>query len=166
MGQLNAVIILMLILPLCSGNASGTKVSSNQFEPQTTELNLTIDFGNETTLEFPSVNGTSVLNATKSVVSVETEWYGDSVFVTSIGGVSNDPEAGLWWQYWVNDELGPVAANKYIPQPGDEIAWRRAPPQNTNESGIGIDISTVAALLLLPVVGIGVLLFLRNKRME
>ncbi len=164
MSRLNAAIILMLILLLCIGNASGTRVSSTKFAPQTTELHVTIDFGNGTTLEFASVNGTTVLNATSSVVSVETDWYGDSVFVTSIGGVSNNPDAGLWWQYWVNDELGPVAANKYIPQLGDEIAWRRVPPQNTDDSGIGIDISTVAALLLLPVVGIGVLLFLRNKK--
>lgn len=145
---------------------SGARVPSVKFEPQTTDLHLKIDFGNETILEFPSVNGTTVLNATRAVVSVEADWYADNVFVTAIAGVSNDADAGLWWQYWVNDELAPVAANKYIPQQGDEIAWRRAPPQSADDGATDIDVSTVAALLLLPIAAIGVVLFLKNRSTE
>jgi hypothetical protein len=166
MNGLRAITILMVILTLCSGNVSGAKISHNQFEPQTTNLNLKIDFGNETILQFSSVNGTSVLNATQSVVSVQSDWYGDSAFVTSIEGVPNDPDAGLWWQYWVNEELAPVAANKYIPQEGDVIAWKRLPPQDTDAGPTDSDITTLLGLVILPVSAVGVLLFFHYKRKE
>jgi len=84
-------------------------------------------------LEYHALSGTTVLNVTASVVPVEYEWYGDLVFVTSIAGVPNDSERGLWWQYWVNGELGPVAANKYVLNNKDLVEWRRSPADTDGE---------------------------------
>ena len=106
---------------------------SNSFLTSATDLTLIIDFGNDTVLTFYTVKGNNVLEATNATVEVQNDWYGDSVFVISIMGIASDAERGLWWQYWVNDELAPVAANKFLVQDGDVISWKRLPPEMTAE---------------------------------
>ena len=106
---------------------------SNPFIASATDLTLIIDFGNGTVLTFDNVEGNNVLEVTNATVKVQSDWYGNSVFVTSIEGVSSDAESGLWWQYWVNDELAPVAANNFLVQDGDVISWKRLAPEMTAE---------------------------------
>jgi hypothetical protein len=132
-------------------------------------ITLEIDFGNETVLTFTDLNGTNVLDVTESVVTVEKEWTGDLVFVTSIAGVSEDPGNGLFWQYWVNDELGPVAANKYNLQENDIVSWRRLPPEidSTNSStSEDFDFSLLVWAGILSVLGLSFLgiLYVRVDR--
>lgn len=45
------------------------------------------------------------------------------VFVESIGGVENGTD-NKYWQYWVNDKLGEVAADKKFVKAGDKIEWK------------------------------------------
>lgn len=45
------------------------------------------------------------------------------VFVESIDGVKNGRD-DKYWQYWVNDELGEVAADKKKVQKDDKIEWK------------------------------------------
>ena len=45
------------------------------------------------------------------------------VFVETIGGVKNGTE-GKYWQYFINDKLGEVAADKKTIKEGDKIEWR------------------------------------------
>jgi len=45
------------------------------------------------------------------------------VFIESINGVKNGTD-GRYWQYWVNDKLGEVAADKKEIKGGDKIEWR------------------------------------------
>ncbi len=49
--------------------------------------------------------------------------YDIGIFIESIGGVQNKQD-NKYWQYWVNDKLGEVAADKKKVQEGDKIEWR------------------------------------------
>ena len=55
---------------------------------------------------------------------VESTLYAKmGVFVESIDGVKNGT-AGKYWQYWVNDELPPVASDKKKVKEGDKVEWK------------------------------------------
>lgn len=45
------------------------------------------------------------------------------VFVESISQKKGG-DGNRWWQYWVNDKLGEVAADKKQIKPGDKVEWR------------------------------------------
>lgn len=47
-------------------------------------------------------------------------------FITSINGEEQDTEAGKYWLYDVNGEMGMVGANEYKVQEGDLIEWNLA----------------------------------------
>lgn len=49
--------------------------------------------------------------------------YSYGVFVESIAGIKNGDE-GKYWQYYVNDKLGEVAADKKEVKAGDNVEWR------------------------------------------
>ena len=152
----------LLIVALISQPAA-TFAGEFSHEIAATDLSLHLDFGNGTVLDFHDVEGTNVLNVTESVTEVEVVWYGDLVFVTSIAGVSNNESAGLWWQYWVNDELGPVAANKYQVQDGDAISWRRIPPE-MESTDQPTDYTIIGGAVVLAVIGFGFLFFLSTRK--
>jgi len=156
------LISTLLIAALISQSAS-TFTGEFSHEIAATGLSLHLDFGNGTVLDFYDIEGTNVLNVTESITEVEVIWYGDLVFVTSIAGVSNNESAGLWWQYWVNDELGPVAANKYQVQDGDIVSWRRIPPEmeSTDQS---TDYTIIGGAVVLAIIGFGFLFFLSTRK--
>jgi len=45
------------------------------------------------------------------------------VLVESIGGVING-QNNKYWQYWVNETLGEVAADKKFLKAGDRVQWK------------------------------------------
>lgn len=45
------------------------------------------------------------------------------VLIDSIAGVKSGTD-NKWWQYWVNDKLGEVAADKQELKAGDKVEWR------------------------------------------
>lgn len=49
--------------------------------------------------------------------------YDFGVFVESIDGYKNGTD-NKYWQYWVNDKLGEVAADKKQVKDGDKIEWK------------------------------------------
>lgn len=49
--------------------------------------------------------------------------YKYGIFVESIIGIKNGQD-GLYWQYYVNDKLGEVAADKKEVKAGDKVEWR------------------------------------------
>lgn len=143
------LVVLIISIPVKDVRRNGFAASANG-----DNVSLSIDFGNGTLSAYDNLQGSTVLNVTESVVAVEYEWYGDLVFVTSIANVSNDADQGLWWQYWVNGEIGSVAANQYTVEKGDLIEWRlgptEVPPAETDWSLlIGLSIVLAAALLFL-----------------
>jgi len=151
-------IILVAVFSLVSQIpvSSGHHLSS-------TGISLSIHFANGTTLSYEHLEGTNVLNVTESVVEVGVEWYGNLAYVVGIAGVHEDD--GGYWQYWVNDELGPVAANMYQLENGDSVAWKQPSLTETTLPGSfdnALLVTTGATSLL----GIGFLLiiFLKVRR--
>jgi len=93
-----------------------------------------INKGNGKIISFqivPSENSTvfSLLEelAERENFKVESKIYeGMGVFVESINGVKNGTD-NKYWQYWVNDELPMVAADKKEVRKGDKVEWKFAP---------------------------------------
>lgn len=57
---------------------------------------------------------------------VELEYnnnYSFGVFIESIGGIKNGDD-GKYWQYYINEVLGDVAADKKTLKEGDNVEWR------------------------------------------
>ncbi|MDP9025280.1 MAG: DUF4430 domain-containing protein [Candidatus Eremiobacteraeota bacterium] len=48
---------------------------------------------------------------------------GDGLYVTSLGGVAEDPETGFWWVYLVNGEEPSVGCAAYVLHGGESIVW-------------------------------------------
>lgn len=49
---------------------------------------------------------------------------GMGYFVTEINGIKNDPQAGEYWIYYINDESAQVGISNYIINKGDKIEWK------------------------------------------
>jgi len=120
-------------------------------------VTVRIDFDNGTNLTFPNVEAADVLQATQSVAEVEAEWYGDLAYVVAIAGVHEDSVARVYWQYWVNGELGPIAANKFQLQDNDTVEWRRQSPLMTTEPSGSPDTSTIVATVVVAACAMGFL---------
>ena len=52
-----------------------------------------------------------------------TLYEGIGVFVESIDGLKGGTD-NKWWQYWVNDELPMIAADKKEIKGGDKVEWK------------------------------------------
>lgn len=66
--------------------------------------------------------GETVFDVLDKVADVEYEFYqGIGIFVTSIGGVNQT--GTTWWLYYVNGQLGGIAADRYGIMDGDNIIW-------------------------------------------
>ncbi len=165
MNVLAAKLIPALLIAALISQPAGAFIGEFSHEIAATDMRLQLDFGNGTVLEFHDVEGTNVLNVAESVTEVEVIWYGDLVFVTSIAGTPNNESAGLWWQYWVNEELGPVAANKYQVQDGDVVSWRRIPPEMEPTDG-PTDYTIIGGAVVLAVIGLGFLFFLSTRKQK
>ena len=161
--MLVAKLMSTLLIAALISQPAATFAGESSHKIAATGLSLHLDFGNGTVLDFHNIEGTDVLNMTESVTEVEVIWYGDLVFVTSIAGISNNESAGLWWQYWVNDELGPVAANKYQVQDDDVVSWKRIPPE-MESTDQPIDYTIIGGAVVLAVIGFGFLFFLSTRK--
>jgi len=162
-GLIALVVLLALLLqsrgaiavePVCNAAAVG--------------MSLEIDFGNGTSLTYHNLNGSDVLNVTMKVTLVEVTWYGNMAFVTSIGGVESDQSAGKWWQYWVNGNLGGVAANLYPLTDSDTVVWKltesafaTSDQASLQTLGILVALSTVVIAAIYPMRRL-----LERRRME
>jgi hypothetical protein len=92
----------------------------------------TIDYGNSTQNLFQSLTGVTVFDVLNETTIVVFTQYPYGKFIISINGVENNAnDNGYYWQYWVNDELAPVAADSYILADGDQILWKYCAPENT-----------------------------------
>ncbi len=155
--------MVLLLVVVITPFVAATTTDMKRPKSMATGITVLVNFGNGTVLTFTDVESDNVYNATKSVTAVEATWYGDSVFVTSIAGVANDPDRDLWWQYWVNGDLGPVAANKYVLQDDDVVEWKLPPNGNnttqTSTTGayddpslaVGISVTALLGLVFLVV---------------
>lgn len=153
--------MVIILLSIISFNPAIITIEEHNFvTPAALGISLMIDFENGTVLNFSGLNGTNVLNVTRSVVDVEVQWSGNLAFVTSIGGLRQ--EQNHWWQYWVNNQYASVASNMYILIDGDSIEWRRTSSSSgsSNSDTQTADITLVIGGITIAVIGIGFLLIL------
>lgn len=74
-------------------------------------------------------DGSTVFDALldyKTTNNIDVEYENNSkygVFVKSIGGIANGHD-GKYWQYYVNGELGDVAADRKNISKSDVVEWR------------------------------------------
>lgn len=106
----------------------------SELEGVALEVNLLIDYGNGSMVWHNKTLlpiGATLLNAT-SKVSSSVEYIGSDIgaFVTGIDGVGTKiVKKGHYWLWWRFDKtqsewvLGETAADRYILQRGDTLAW-------------------------------------------
>lgn len=90
-------------------------------------------------------------------------------FIVSVDDVENNAGGnGYYWQYWVNDELGPVAADRFTLNDGDHILWKYCAPVYPSENSVLTEMNLFLGLAVIVLVGslaIGIALFV-NRRMR
>jgi hypothetical protein len=65
----------------------------------------------------------------KENFKIESKEYKDmGILVESIDGIKNGTD-NKYWQYWVNNELPMVAADKKEVKKGDKVEWKFAPAE-------------------------------------
>ncbi len=86
-------------------------------------VNITINYSNGTIENYYNINGTNVLNLTKSVALVDPHPIYGSAFIFRINNYALDPfEDNLWWVYTLNGKsLGSVIDT--YPQNNSIIIW-------------------------------------------
>jgi hypothetical protein len=73
-------------------------------------------------IKLQGVDGVSAYDLLAKDHKVGADKTDFGVFVNSIDGVSNSDSK--YWIYYVNGQIGEVAADKYVTKEGDEIEWR------------------------------------------
>ena len=95
-------------------------------------LELTINYGNSTQQVYSSLSGNTVFDILNQTSTVTFTQFAYGKFVTSINDVENNANGnGYYWQYWVNDELAPVAADNHVLSDSDRVLWKYCAPEDT-----------------------------------
>lgn len=74
------------------------------------------------TIAYDGEDGKNALELLKSKAEVKTQDSSIGIFVISINGVANSEDH--FWMFYVNGELGSVAADQYTTKSSDKIEWR------------------------------------------
>ena len=118
-------------------------------------VELVIDYGNSTQQVFPNLSGNTVFEILNQTASVVFTQHAYGKFITSINGVENNAYAnGHYWQYWVNDELAPVAADNYILAYGDQVLWKYCAPETPHTTPLPLNLELLVGLGIIGIVGI------------
>lgn len=123
----------MLFLLVCIRVDQVSSSNGTALSTMASNVELTIDYGNSSQHVYSDLSGLTVfdiLNQTAPVTFIEFA-YGK--FVISINGVENNAnQNGFYWQYWVNDELAPIAADNYVLSDDDQVLWKYCAPEETS----------------------------------
>ena len=120
------LLVSIRVNQVCYPNGAASSVMASH-------VGLTIDYSNSSQNTYSDLSGLTVfdiLNQTAAVTFIEFV-YGK--FVISINGVENNAnQNGFYWQYWVNDELAPIAADNYVLSDDDQVLWKYCAPEETS----------------------------------
>ena len=134
---------------------------ANAKSPVRHALNLsqTIDYGNSTQHTFSDLSGETVFDILNQTATVTFTQYLYGKFITAINGVENNANnSGRYWQYWVNVELAPVAAENYILSDGDQVLWKYCAPESTPTTPPPFNPEVFVGLGIIGVVGVMIVL--------
>jgi len=127
-----AVCITLLLLACCRTPSHGQVTSSSSLTLAAGDVRLVIDYGNSTQRAFPDLSGSTVFDVLNETTNVTCTVHAFGRFIQSINGVANNAGGnGYYWQYWVNDQLAPVAADFYVLSSGDDVLWKYCAPGQT-----------------------------------
>lgn len=131
---------LALALIIISGALGGlfvmAELNNMQLKNAEVTINLKIDYGNGTveseTITTTNYTPMGVLVAVVGNENIQATYYeGMGWLVDGINGVKNGADVPdlndtdqRWWQYYVNDTLGPVSADRFALQDGDLLEWK------------------------------------------
>jgi hypothetical protein len=131
---------LALALIIISGALGGlfvmAELNNMQLKNAEVTINLKIDYGNGTveseTITTTNYTPMGVLEAVVGNENIQATYYeGMGWLVDGINGVKNGADVPdlndtdqRWWQYYVNDTLGPVSADRFALQEGDLLEWK------------------------------------------
>lgn len=137
--------------------------------PAANDIELTIDYGNSTQLTNTGLSGGTVFDVLNETANTTYTEFAYGRFIVSVNGVENNAGGnGYYWQYWVNDELGPVAADKFSLEDGDQILWKYCAPVYPLENSGPTETSLFLGLAVIVLAGglvIGIA-FLVNRKMR
>ena len=150
--------VLIFALACIIANISEHQTTSayiGTYEIRASNVELTIDYGNSTQRVFSNLTGNTVFDIMNETVNVSFTQFVFGKFITAINGVENDADGnGYYWQYWVNDELAPVAADNYVLSDGDQVLWKYCAPETTPTTTATLGPELLLGLGLIVVVGI------------
>lgn len=109
---------LALIL-LCLFIWGGSYVIKQGKTKQTTSQTQQVEIK---TISYEGIEGKNALELLQKEHQVNFQTSDFGVFVTEIDGVKNASDT--FWMFYVNGEMAPVAADKYVTKDGDRIEWR------------------------------------------
>lgn len=75
-------------------------------------------------ISFKGKNGKTVLEVLQTNCKVTTSGTGSNVFLTSVNGIASNDTEGIYWIYYVNDEMGMVGINSLITKDSDIITFK------------------------------------------
>jgi len=122
--RLFVLIGLTVVLSGCTFNKKiDSKVNEFLNQNDKIELEVVFDKNNTHNFEFDFESGMSVLMVLeKSGLKLKIQEYDFGSFVEGIDGVGGNGE-DKYWVYYVNDEVGQVAADNYMLEAGDNVKW-------------------------------------------
>lgn len=131
-GRLAALLFSGVLLVGCGNQAAEAPVETEVEETENVEVVADEKVVNVAVY----VDGESVEDLEKevaveeeqSVLEIMDEYYdidgAEEGFISSIEGYEQDDSEGLYWMYYVNEEMAEVGAADYIPELADEIQWK------------------------------------------
>jgi hypothetical protein len=144
-----SIIVAVVLILVMSSLESQPVHAVSQLVTAAEGVSLSIDFGNGTIKEFYNLNGSTVLEATSSVLEVDVQWFGSLAYIRGIEGVVGEGERG--WQYWVNGQFATVAANQYALHDNDTISWVYSTTSHQEQQ----DPSLIPGALVVLIAGLG-----------
>lgn len=130
----NSVLFVLVLILLASivfvfktETASKNEIANNITEELKTDISVSLKIINEEENIYELNNISSeltVFDITKENTDLEyNNNYDFGVFIESVNGIKNGDE-GMYWQYYINDKLGDVAADKKNLEDEDVVEWR------------------------------------------
>jgi hypothetical protein len=136
LGWMPIAVVFMVISAALGGILVYNTITEPNLGEARVTVTLNIDYGNgsvdSSTITTVNYTALGILEEKVGIENLDmTHYEGLGWLVNGINGVENgatvpgiDDTSAYYWQYYVNDELGPVAAERYALCEGDVLEWR------------------------------------------
>lgn len=131
MTKILAIAFLLLFLSL------GCVQETPQQQPETISVNVSIDDGSSVSSKAVELRqGSTALDAFRQAANLTLVQYNVGAYVSCINGVCEDASRQLFWQYYVDGRLAPVAVDKFVLKKDSSVQFRlEAPNYNYGSPG-------------------------------